>query len=898
MARERTAIVGRNEQWDALNDVVQHATSGALVLLCGATGSGKTVLLNALQRAWTRRRTTVLTTDECSAPAIVDSLLAQIRAILDERPSVALLDAVAALSRLRSNGRGKPDLEVLPLMHELTRAIAHLARRQRTVLIIENIDRTTPGTSTALSILAQGVRAANATLIASASDATHPAVDRLARAADSIVELPPLSREDVAALIAKWGPPADNTLVEALRHGLGPLFGNPRTALTTVAFLYARGRLTVIDEHLCLRGAGEPVELRSDHPLLAAIDRVGQPGRKLAAAVAASDDLSADDLPLLAEAAGLDVAVCGRALDQLTRAEVLRVGSNGVLELAVPALTAALHDETTRRNTHTTIARRLIETGRAADRRALADHAAQAGPQLFEARNVLIRGADAVVAQHPAQALDWYRSALAHTEPADESWPRLVGLVARLQVHLGRFAQLADEFAAVARDHPGQVDGHLADATAWWLVALLHEERLDDVRVALRLLGCLTAEVERKLDELFEASLEGQVVQPIEVLPLLTTALAEKSGAAVDLIRLMCALATRCEDFYQALGGRCGLDEATAQDVREAASWRDHATAVELITGRSSVGGAMAHYQRILRAYRVGDWDAALALTRELEAANLDVPLGTSRYRARAIAAEICAQRGELERAQAWMAPAADAPGPLLSWVRCGMAHQEGDTERALELGWRAFAQRSRTHPVGWERVLARLAYCHVQLDDRTGAERAMTEAAALDAEVRSRSTTQQLKFVRGLVRGCPAELAESVNLAKLRRDAYAEAMSCLALGELDSTPERWLHQAYELANRFGRTWYARDRLQRLMQRRGVAPPRYQARDSALSATELQIVDLVSDGLTNRQIALAVRMSEKAVEAHLTRLFARIGCRSRVELAAARLEGRIAGVPA
>ncbi|MEY8039315.1 LuxR C-terminal-related transcriptional regulator [Saccharopolyspora cebuensis] len=70
------------------------------------------------------------------------------------------------------------------------------------------------------------------------------------------------------------------------------------------------------------------------------------------------------------------------------------------------------------------------------------------------------------------------------------------------------------------------------------------------------------------------------------------------------------------------------------------------------------------------------------------------------------------------------------------------------------------------------------------------------------------------------------------------------------------------------------------------------------ARDDAASApsltrTESRIVELVSDGLTNRRIGSELNLSEKTVEGYLTRLFARTGCRSRVELVAANLRGSL-----
>lgn len=52
-------------------------------------------------------------------------------------------------------------------------------------------------------------------------------------------------------------------------------------------------------------------------------------------------------------------------------------------------------------------------------------------------------------------------------------------------------------------------------------------------------------------------------------------------------------------------------------------------------------------------------------------------------------------------------------------------------------------------------------------------------------------------------------------------------------------------------------------------------------------------MELVRAGQTNRQIATELEIREKTVEYHLTRLFLRTGCRSRVELAAASLDGRL-----
>jgi DNA-binding NarL/FixJ family response regulator len=75
------------------------------------------------------------------------------------------------------------------------------------------------------------------------------------------------------------------------------------------------------------------------------------------------------------------------------------------------------------------------------------------------------------------------------------------------------------------------------------------------------------------------------------------------------------------------------------------------------------------------------------------------------------------------------------------------------------------------------------------------------------------------------------------------------------------------------------------------MRERDVRRPRPRTPQDAFSDVEVQIIGLIRRAHTNRQIAAQVRMSEKTVENYLTKLFARTGCRSRVELAAVSLPG-------
>jgi DNA-binding CsgD family transcriptional regulator len=67
---------------------------------------------------------------------------------------------------------------------------------------------------------------------------------------------------------------------------------------------------------------------------------------------------------------------------------------------------------------------------------------------------------------------------------------------------------------------------------------------------------------------------------------------------------------------------------------------------------------------------------------------------------------------------------------------------------------------------------------------------------------------------------------------------------------------------------------------------RSSVPSPFQARiDDSLTPTEWQIAVMVAHGSTNSEIAALRSLSEKTIESHLTRIYRKLGLRSRSELA-------------
>jgi DNA-binding NarL/FixJ family response regulator len=72
-----------------------------------------------------------------------------------------------------------------------------------------------------------------------------------------------------------------------------------------------------------------------------------------------------------------------------------------------------------------------------------------------------------------------------------------------------------------------------------------------------------------------------------------------------------------------------------------------------------------------------------------------------------------------------------------------------------------------------------------------------------------------------------------------------------------------------------------------------LVPEPTPAEDSPLTPRQRQVAGLVAGGGTNRQIARALGITEKTVEVHLTQIMARLGARSRTQVATHAVRARL-----
>jgi len=211
--------------------------------------------------------------------------------------------------------------------------------------------------------------------------------------------------------------------------------------------------------------------------------------------------------------------------------------------------------------------------------------------------------------------------------------------------------------------------------------------------------------------------------------------------------------------------------------------------------------------------------------------------------------------------AMSWLAAAADAEGlrepAVVQWLPDAIeaAARSRNLNAAAQLLDRLDEQAAVTTG-RWASAVA--ARCHGILASENDYEHAFE--VALDRHGPAPS------FERARTELC---LGERLRRAKRRKDA-----------------DRWLRAAADTFGRLGAAPWAERASAELEAAGGERPVHQGTIATHLTAQELQIALAVAKGATNREAGIALFLSEKTIETHLSSVYRKLGVRRRAELAA------------
>ena len=217
----------------------------------------------------------------------------------------------------------------------------------------------------------------------------------------------------------------------------------------------------------------------------------------------------------------------------------------------------------------------------------------------------------------------------------------------------------------------------------------------------------------------------------------------------------------------------------------------------------------------------------------------------------------------------------------------------QGHSARANELLVRASCRAPGAEPnVALALVLGELVELAVLAGDLAAARARNAELHQLPRDPDATAVTMRCLLGDALTSSDAAAALTAHDYARAH-GLQLDAAWALAIAGSRGADEDALLAAHDELGRLGA--HARQRRVarrlRVLGRRVVHRPRT-SRES-LGAVEVEVSGHVADGLTNRQIGALMNLSPKTIEVYLSRIYAKTGCRSRVELAVATRAGRL-----
>ncbi|MEU8718544.1 AAA family ATPase [Streptomyces sp. NPDC048663] len=303
---------------------------------------------------------------------------------------------------------------------------------------------------------------------------------------------------------------------------------------------------------------------------------------------------------------------------------------------------------------------------------------------------------------------------------------------------------------------------------------------------------------------------------------------------------------------------------------------------------------ALPPYSLFLWHYLGGRWGEALKCAQWLLATEKAFTSVTDIYLLPARTVDILIAQGNVNNAQRLIDNTRHGPdGPLEHSLDNAQAHvlrALGDPSAAVKALRRGLkAASARSHVYGTDELWAQLTEIHI---DAGRISEAMTclirlHKVAKQLDCGRSALLYLLASARVLRREAPdyawRNLQEALDLARSRAQPFETAITLSAAAAHGAGPATLLHEAYELYKETGAPLW-RFRTRTALREAGLNVP---GREETTKENEHLLATLIAEGLTNRQIATVLRLSEKAIADRISRLLARAGLRSRAEVVTA-----------
>lgn len=923
---------------------------GRTCLVTGEAGVGKTRLMQELLERAEAYDCHILSGkaqeyDHGIANATLRDVLASAR--YDDFDEQSRTEFASLLERLDAavlgDGREAGQFQRAQPAYLLTKALTSLCQHRPTVIALDDAHLSDDETLVSLSLAAR--RLANMPLfmlVSTRLDKWQPGgrfAATVGRIIDSgqggVVDLGPLDLDDTRALIASDLPGRPDDRLAAYVYSLSR--GNPLFTRQALRSLRELGAIRAEHGRCYLMGNPAAGALSRRAALLHRVFQQDRAGRELARAMSAFRRVHLDQVTALEAATGMDRDSIESSFDALIRASIIAPISAGWYEFAHPLIAEVLYNDLgplERRRLHRLIAESL------GTRRLTAEpdilewtlHVAEAAtPGDSAAIAAVIEAARLTRNTAPLSAATWYQRAVDLLPPES---PERGELLSRQAIALwkGSRPEAAIEVGGRALAAEGNGDlrtrtletvinatyamGRYTDALEL-LSAHAHHVRSPAPFLAQRaLLLAHTGQGELAAVQLDQAEASrdlasaGDQVVTCTYVGHVSNCLGDFARARAAIDRLV-ALG-QGEEPGLAHGARLSALESAAYLLAVTGCLRDArnqlATVTQLLpkTGWQDVGGQYV-YAKAKLEHMSGAWAEALETIRSgaisLEFAGLRNNLAWLRL----LEVEILTDQASLDEASQLLSEPLLAADCVLYQVlyECRAARITaglGDVPAARKA---LLEQLSRAEQCGLAEATRR---CLDVLVDVCVAAGDLTTAAQYAARLRELARQTQIPATIAAADLADLAVGKVLDGERLvseyeeedRLSSAAQAHLYLASAGLD--PERHLGRAHELFTGMdAKLWIPR--VLAVAKQIGLnvttsrRPRGREVGRRPLSDTEVQLVQLLRQGLTNRQISAVMHYSAKTIEVYVSRLYQKVGCRSRLELVLAAERGEIDGLP-